>query len=520
MYPFKRVSAVLLIPIIICSILLSGCRGGLQTPPATEKSQTEITKTPPDGLPAPQLTTTSWKDRSVYRDGLIKTDQTILDQSTGMSIYHLKLNIANDYRRLDGSEEVLFTNPYPQSLDKVVFHLYPNVLGGKMSVDHILVNGKNATTTLVNQNSILEVKLEKPLDTGGQVVVSMDYSVDIPAGSEVTYNTFCFQNNILTLPQAYPLLSVFENGTWHEEIPAQWGDVTYAESSYYEVIVTAPEKFNLATSGRMVNQVRQNGKQTDTFAAGPVREFYMTGSVDYISRSQKSGDITINSYSLSTEPEVAKTSLNIAVKALKAYDLLIGEYPFTEFDVVSTPTEAMGVEYPGIVAINRDLGEAGSQSASGMDFYNLGFTITHEVGHQWFYSTVGDDQQDYPWLDESLTQYITWKNYEKNGETEAAEGLRGTWLTRWDKVGRDKMPIGYPVSSYSQDQYSAIIYGRGPLFFEALAQKMGEAEFDAFLRDYYSANRFGIATPEILQKTAEKACSCNLNSLFREWVIP
>ncbi|MCK7481703.1 MAG: hypothetical protein M0C28_34445 [Candidatus Moduliflexus flocculans] len=34
-------------------------------------------------------------------------------------------------------------------------------------------------------------------------------------------------------------------------------------------------------------------------------------------------------------------------------------------------------------------------------------TVAHEVGHQWFYHLVGNDQLDDPWLDESLTQFVT-----------------------------------------------------------------------------------------------------------------
>jgi len=33
--------------------------------------------------------------------------------------------------------------------------------------------------------------------------------------------------------------------------------------------------------------------------------------------------------------------------------------------------------------------------------------VTHETGHQWFYSLVGDNQARTPWLDESLTQWAT-----------------------------------------------------------------------------------------------------------------
>ena len=75
-----------------------------------------------------------------------------------------------------------------------------------------------------------------------------------------------------------------------------------------------------------------------------------------------------------------------------------------------------------------------------------------------------------------------------------------------------------PVAKYTDGSYGAIVYGRGPLFFEALQEKMGKDAFDAFLRDYVQANQWGIATTEGLRALAEQRCGCDLGSLFSKWV--
>ena len=33
--------------------------------------------------------------------------------------------------------------------------------------------------------------------------------------------------------------------------------------------------------------------------------------------------------------------------------------------------------------------------------------VAHEVAHQWWYSLVGNDQIDEPWLDEAFAQFTT-----------------------------------------------------------------------------------------------------------------
>jgi aminopeptidase N len=147
-------------------------------------------------------------------------------------------------------------------------------------------------------------------------------------------------------------------------------------------------------------------------------------------------------------------------------------------------------------------------------------TVAHEVGHQWFYALVGDDQLDDPWLDESLTQFITLQYYEDEYGQQGGDGFRQSLEGRWERVGNADIPIGLPVADYDGPEYGAIVYGRGPLFFDALRTEMGTEKFDAFLKDYTESLSWGIATPEFLQSLAEQHCACELDALFDEWVYP
>jgi aminopeptidase N len=140
------------------------------------------------------------------------------------------------------------------------------------------------------------------------------------------------------------------------------------------------------------------------------------------------------------------------------------------------------------------------------------------VGHQWFYNLVGDDQLDDPWLDESLTQFVTLQYYADEYGANGEEGFRQSLEGRWASVGTADIPIGMPVAEYSGQEYSGIVYGRGPLFFVALREAMGEGAFDQFIKDYTETLSWHIATPETLKATAEEHCNCDLTTLFEEWV--
>ena len=147
-------------------------------------------------------------------------------------------------------------------------------------------------------------------------------------------------------------------------------------------------------------------------------------------------------------------------------------------------------------------------------------TVAHEVGHQWFYHLVGNDQLDDPWLDESLTQFITLQYYADVYGTAGEDGFRAGLEGRWERVNKADIPIGLPVAGYQGSEYGAIVYGRGALFFEALREEMGAEAFDAFLREYAELLSWDIATPEVLQSLAEQRCACELDNLFEEWVYP
>ena len=123
------------------------------------------------------------------------------------------------------------------------------------------------------------------------------------------------------------------------------------------------------------------------------------------------------------------------------------------------------------------------------------------------------------WLDEALVQYITGMYYLDIGGERALEGWRGSWYDRWRRVDSADIPIGLPSGDYADGrEYGAIVYGRGPIFMETLAEQMGQGTFDEFLRDYYQSYKWGIGTGANFRQLAEEHCGCDLTSLFEEWV--
>ncbi|MCP4361527.1 MAG: M1 family metallopeptidase, partial [Chloroflexi bacterium] len=321
-------------------------------------------------------------------------------------------------------------------------------------------------------------------------------------------------DNVLALAHFYPLIAVYDDEGWNVELPAEFADIVYADSSFYIMRVTAPDGLTLAASGIEIDREDTGDQQIVTFAGGPMRDFYLAAGDDYELMSRTVGETTINSYAPAELAAGAEMTLDFAENALQSFNQRLGPYPFTEFDMVSITTLALGIEYPGIVALSNQLYNPNESVRGIPGRVMLESTVAHEVAHQWFYSVIGNDQLDEPWIDESLTQFATMLYYSDVQGPGGAAGFRESLEGRWARVDGADIPIGLPVGAYSPQEYGAIVYGRGPLFVETLAETMGPEAFEAFLHDYYQTHQWGIATSKSLKQLAEQHCICDLTPLF------
>jgi hypothetical protein len=481
----------------------------------------QLRAAPDISLPTPLVSDpfdTAWDDRAIFRNGLIETEQKALNRLARASVYRIELRISDDFLVLEGHEEVCYTNQEDEPLDEVYFRLFPNIAGGAATVSKLQIDGQDVQAFPELQDSALRVPLPRVLQPGERAIIEMDFKVEVAQEMTARYGLFGYFDGVLVLDEFYPAIPVYDDEGWNVEIPSPYGDATYYDASFYLVRVTAPASLTVVASGILVSREDKAGHQVLTFAAGPARDFYLAASENYTVISKIVGETTVNSYALAERAKGAELALQFAADALRSFNRWLGVYPYTELDVVSTPMQALGMEYPGVVAIALNLYDSNGEVGGTRAPIVLESTVAHEVAHQWFYNVVGNDQIDEPWLDEAMAQYLTGLYYVDTHGEAAAQNYRSSWESRWDRVERAKIPIGLPVEAYTDTEYSAIVYGRGPLFIAALAETMGQQAFDEFLRDYYQSHKWGIGTGDAFKQLAEQHCQCDLTALFEEWV--
>jgi hypothetical protein len=456
-----------------------------------------------------------WLENNVYETALRAEAKQGLDL-TGMTEYHLAVTLPANLTRVEGSARIRYTNRTHTTLDAVFLHLFPNLWHGNMTVSDVWVDGRPVTVTLQSAGSLTRVPLAAPLAAGNVTELSLHFAEPIPHGMDVgNYGEFALQDGMLAMAGFYPTLAVHDEQGWHLETPATQGDVLYADASLYDVTFTAPAYLTVAATGATAGK-QDNGDGTATWrlVGGPLRDFNIVASAEYRSASKQVGDIIVNSYFLAADKTGGQKTLAWAAAALADYQAAFGPYPYRELDVVETSTTAGGIEYPGLVVVSEALYNDTDRS----EFFE-GATV-HEVAHQWWYNVVGDDQVNNPWLDEALAQYSSYLYFQETYGEAGAQGFVQSLDQRWARVNREDKPIGLPVTAYDGAEYSAIVYGRGPLFFMALRDKIGAQAMSEFLRRYYHEYTWEIATPAGLKALAEQVSGQDLTQLFEEWVDP
>ncbi|MEJ2012804.1 MAG: M1 family metallopeptidase [Anaerolineales bacterium] len=499
---------------LIAASFLAGCQLLNQTGPSGH-----VDRLPPGSEVSDPLDQ-SWSDYDLFLPGLMQDEPARSRPLTAASIYHLDVVVAQDLQSLNGREEIRFLNSGGAPLEKLYLRLFPNLAGGRLTVHDIRIDGQPVAASLQSGQSVLAIPLTDVLTPGRELVLQLSFALEIPQTMEGNYGLFGYHDGILLLQEFHPVIPAQTEAGWALEVPPPFGDLTSQPASYYLVRLQIPAGLTLISSGRMLQQGFKDADQVVLIADGPARDLYLAAGENLDQAATEEGGIYLIDYARPEFSSAMSRINEITASALGIFEELLSPYPYTELETFATPMQALGIEYPGAIGLTDRLYDHEATISGVSSQVYLESTVVHEVAHQWFYNLVGNDQVEDPWLDEAMAQYMTGLYFRERYGEQAYEQARASWVARWDRVDREPIPIGLPSSSYTSKEYGAIVYGRGPLFIEALADEMGEEDFLRFLRRYVDELRWKVSTPAQFERLAEETCSCELDALFDAWVFP
>jgi aminopeptidase N len=460
----------------------------------------------------------STEDLRPFLGGLTPEDRGRLAELRGAPGYLLDLRIEDSLSELSGSLRIRYTNRGQASLDSVSFFLYPNLTPGALRLRRVEVAGQPVEPQYRYGRGIAVLPLPAPLAPGSAVELALDYSVTIPSGTDGAYGALASTTDALSLAFAYPMIPLV--AAWGRAPPPPLGDFLTNEVGFYRAWVSVPAGWDLAAPGELARRTALDGRIEVSLALGPARDLCLAALRGYARKEAGEGGVRLVGWTPPGGDEAAGLALETARAALRIFTRILGAYPYSRLLLVPVPLQgAYGSEFPGAVllasrAYDLSLVERGVSAR-----VLLESTVAHEVAHQWFFGTVGSDQVQEPWLDEGLAQYATWLYYRERYGPAAAEQVRSSFESRWERVGNKPIPIGKPVAGYTMEEYGAVIYGRAPLFLLALSGELGETAFLGLLRDFTRRYRWRMATGEEFLAMAEERCGCSLRELAGIWGV-
>jgi aminopeptidase N len=183
-----------------------------------------------------------------------------------------------------------------------------------------------------------------------------------------------------------------------------------------------------------------------------------------------------------------RRTLRIVRRRLPRLIGLFGPYGWPELQVVVTDAAAM--EHTALVMTSTE-----------------DYVVTHELAHQWWFGSVGDDQAADPWLDEAFATYAE----------EAARGQR-PWCRRSGR-GAGRLTRGVWYWRHRLGGYASIVYLEGACLLDLLERRMGRQTFRAALRRYAIDQRYGWSTGARFRAAMDAASPRPLGDLWRRYGV-
>lgn len=477
---------------------------------------------------------------------------------TERASYSIHLTLDFDERSYTGVERVRWVNQDNRPASVIYFHLYSNMRARSAPVAAAvsdeprldIMEVRAAATDaplpfgLDDGATILRIQLREPVAAGASVEVVLKFKGSVPEidPEETGLVTHVLQQvgavlrserevrrardlnfrcrGVMLLGTAYPVLAVRDGEDWLRKIETGIGDKIFAEAADYRVTIDAPADVHLFSSGETIEKsaadVRGNGARRE-FAGESLRDFAIVAGRSLRSAQTIVGDVKVQSVFMAEHETVGRRVLAAATEAVRVYVARFGSLPLKTVSIVDVPLVAgLGsAEFTGLGVIAsafyvdfdsplmRNLPEmVRDQRASLED--SLEFAVAHTVAHQWWGTTVGNNPERQPVLDEALSQWSALLYYkEVHGQERAAtalnDQLRGVYKV-YRTFGGEDMAADRAAREYRNFfQYSAIVASKGALMFTALRQLMGDEKFFDALKNYYQANMLEIAEMDDLR---------------------
>ncbi len=488
--------------------------------------------------------------------------------------YNIDVTLNDKDKSLKGAETIVYKNNSPSSLEFIWFHIWPNayknestalfqqirndtsrkeklknVAYGSIDGLNFKVDGKIAKTE-AHPNpqyiDIVKVLLPTALEPGDSITISTDFNVKLPS----YFSRSGYAETEFMVTQWYPKPAVFDKDGWHEFPYLDMGEF-YSEYADYKVNITLPSSYVVGATGVLQNAdelrayktigakntsmragkptlyapVSKSETKKLTYSISNVPDFAWFADKDlviqYDTVKLASGKVVdAFSYYHNKKNTLWVNSIDYIKDATKKYSQWIGEYEYPVVQAIEGPknNSSGGMEYPTITLITSP--DAKKETLDGV--------ITHEVGHNWFMSMLGNNERMHTWQDEGFNTFYQFR-YE--AEKYRSNSIFGDAIpAKIKELPADKFlasiygaltnvpmesAIDIPAADFkTSEEYGLISYAKTALWLYILESQIGQEKFDKAFQAYFSEWKNKHPTPADFKASFEKSLGVNLDKYF------
>lgn len=458
--------------------------------------------------------------------------------------YKIYIDVDVKKNTFKGSQEVLYTNNSPDTLNKVFFHLYFNAFRpesdmaerlnngddnnrrfdvnikdlepheyGQLKVNNLKQDGLNIDSFV--SDTILEVTLTNPILPGESSLFTMNFNGQIPitirrAGRDSPMGVK------YSMAQWYPKISEYDYEGWNtapytgREFHGVWGD--------FDVTIKIDKDFIVAASGYIQETDPNNNKlgylsgkkRVWNFKAPKVHDFTWAADPEYIHDIYPGPNgVKLNFY-YKNDPKIIanwKTLQPVTAELMDFFNNYIGEYPYKQYSVVQGGDG--GMEYSMLTLLNY-----------GEELIPLISVTSHELAHAWFQGVLATNEMNHAWMDEGSASYF--------GELAESHVFNIDFHPIFTErpyqdyislaTSGQEMPLATNANRFKFNRaYEDAAYDKGFVFLSQLNYIIGEKAFEKTIKNYFDKYKFTHPLPNDLRRVAEQSSGILLNWYLTDW---
>ena len=385
--------------------------------------------------------------------------------------YRIHAELDPQKKIVTGRETLTWTNPSPDLVGELQFHLYLNAFqnelssfmresGGQLRGDRatksswgwidlqrLQIEGGAELLHAIryihpdddnaDDRTVMAVTLPSPVKPGGAITLHIDFVSQLPK----VFARTGYRNDFFLVGQWFPKIGVYEKAGMRYAVKGAWNchqfhanTEFYADYGVYDVEIVAPSEFAIGATGveQSTAADAQSKRTTHRFHQEDVHDFAWTASPHFIRVERQFDPARLVS---ADELDIAAKTLGVAPAelALKPVRMILLIQPEhrTQIDRHFRATESAlkwfglwygAYPYDTITVVDPPYGGLGAGGMEYPTFITAGTTwwpglndgvpeevIVHEFGHQYWYGMVGSNEFEESWLDEGFNTYSTGK---------------------------------------------------------------------------------------------------------------